>query len=423
MVQGWMRQVVVGVVMFACCASLHAQMLAGPWVVESEQRIDEARKTDLRVIVFGANGKPAAGVEVKIEQTRSFFPLGVVLPGADSQADWPEKIGTDEELWRCVNAISLERITDWPDLQPATGESLNYDFATRIDKVLEKADAHRLFVRWGSLVSADAGRVPPWVAPLEGKALADSVENYVEQVWDRYSGRVDQYDAYTETLGHNMLDSRTGMTAVRRLYEALPAKSDGAVAVAAFDDGLSFERVQLMQKQLTKLQQAFVPVGAVAVSQRFSGTIERGALERMLSRLDPIKHPIVISSLAVGGDSDLNAAINLETVLRTLMERPNISGIWFSEVSPSEAIDRTTVLLDEEGQLTPAGRVVDSLFYELWQTHVQTKTDELGNVRLRAFPGDYVITATLRDGTVLQSVLRLEKSVDPRVVLMEPGKK
>ncbi len=420
MIQGWIRLMVLGVVLLVCHAPAGAQMLAGPWVGESEKRIDAARKTNLRLIVMDATGRPAPGVDVRIEQILSSFHVGVVLPASG----WPEGtggIGTDTEFWRCINAVSLERMTAWPEMQPAIGASLNYDAAELIDQTLDETEAHGVFVRWGPLISADPGRVPPWVAKLSGQALVDAVLGYSGLVWDRYGRRIGQYDVYTETLEHSFIESRAGLAIIRRLYESLPAACERAVAGVRFSDGLTFDRVQKMQRQLTAMHEAFIPVGVVAIDQRFGGMVERPSLERMMTRIDQIGGPVVISGLSVGGDSELNAAINLETVLRTMMERDNIRGIWFTDVmADEEAIDRTSALLDDEGQPTPSGRLIDSLFHGLWRTNVQTKADELGNVRVRAFPGTYHIVATLADGKVLETTFLLEKSDDPRVVLLEP---
>lgn len=420
MIQGWIRLMVLGGVLLVCHAPVRAQMLAGPWIGESEKRIDTVRKTNLRVIVMDATGRPAPGADVRIEQISSSLHVGVVLPASG----WPEAaeaIGTDAEFWRCINAVSLERMTGWPGMQPAIGSSLNYDAAELIDQTLDEAEARGVYVRWGSLVSADAGRVPPWVASLSGQALADAVAGYSDLVWDRYGGRIGQYDTYTETLEHSFIESRAGVAVIRRLYESLPAASEGALAGARFDDGLTIGRAQKMQRQLRAMHEAFIPVGIVAIDQRFGGTVERPSLERMMTRIDQIRGPVVISGLSVGGDSELNAAINLETVLRTIMERDNIRGIWFTDVTADdETIDQTSILLDGEGQPTPSGRLVDSLFHSLWRTNVEAKTDELGNVRVRAFPGTYSVAATLADGTVLKTAILLEKSDDPRVVLLEP---
>lgn len=419
MIQGWIRLMVLGVVLLACHAPAGAQMLAGPWIDESEKQIDTLRKTDLRVIVMDATGRPAAGADVHIEQTSSVFHVGVVLPASG----WPkaaEAIGTDAEFWRCINAVSLERMTAWPGMQPAIGASLNYDAVELIDRTLAETESRGVFVRWGSLISADPGRVPPWVADLSGHALADAVSGYSRLVWDRFGGRINQYDVYTESLEHGFIESRSGLSVIRWLHESLPAECEGAVAGARFGDGLAIGRAQKMQRQLNAMRETFIPVGVVAIDQRFGGSVERAALERMMTRVDQIHGPVVISGLSVGGDSELNAAINLETVLRTLMERKNIQGIWFTDLTAQEAVGRASALLDDQGKPTPSGRLIDSLFNRLWRTDVQTKTDELGNVRLRAFPGAYQVVVTLADGTTLQTAFLLEKSADPKMLLMEP---
>jgi len=140
----------------------------------------------------------------------------------------------------------------------------------------------------------------------------------------------------------------------------------------------------------------------------------------MLSRVDLIDGPVVISGLSVGGDSQINAAMNLEIVLRTMMERKSIRGIWFTDLTDQQAYDRTSHLLDDQGRPTPSGKIIDHLFYTLWRTDIQAKTDELGNVRVRAFPGRYHISSTLADGSVLKSSVLLEKSEETRVILLEP---
>ena len=58
--------------------------------------------------------------------------------------------------------------------------------------------------------------------------------------------------------------------------------------------------------------------------------------------------------------------------------------------------------------------MVDRLFHETWRTDLEATADELGNVRARAFPGTYRLTATLPDGRELRTEIRLEKRSDER---------
>lgn len=394
---------------------IRAQMLAGAWVDQSEKQIDQARKTELRVIVMDATGRAVPGAGVLIEQVRSDFPVGVVLP----ESGLPE-VDPDSEFWRVVNAVSLERMTAWPTLQPGDGASLDDDAAWRIEQALNEAEARGMVVRWGPLISADVGRVPGWVAGLSGRELADAVEAYRRMVCERFGGRIDQFDVYTQTLDHGLIENRAGLSVIRRLYESVPVASPGAAACARFDDALATGRIQKMMRQLTAMREAFIPVGLVAIDHRFGDTLERQSLVRLFSRLDPIDQPVILSGLTVGGDSELNAAINLETVLRTVMEKPNIQGVWFAGLTPDNAIELNSALIDETGSLTPSGQLIDRLYYGLWRTHIQTTTDELGNVRARAFPGAYRVTATLADGSELAAEFRLKRSDAPRVLLLEP---
>lgn len=417
--RSWIRLTIWGALLLGCGVSVSAQMLAGPWIIESEKQIDAVRKTDLRVIVMDGSGRPAPGVTVRIEQTRSAFHVGLILP----ETGWPDQglgAGTDAEFWRCFNAVSIERLTDWPTLQPKRGSELDPTRIGLIEKVLDEAEPGGVFVRWGPMVSADPGRMPGWAGELSGQALADAVAGYGELVWQRFRGRIDQYDVYTQTLDHDFIENRAGASVIRWLYESVPVKSLGARACARFDDGLSMGRAQKMQRRLTAMREAFIRVQTVAIDQRFGGTLDRRSLVRLLSRIDHIHGPVVISGLTVGGDSEVNAAINLETTLRTMMEHPNIQGIWFAGLTPDLAVEPSGALLDERGLLTPSGRLIDSLFNNLWRTDIDTRADELGNVRARVFPGAYRITSKLPDGLELATDVWVGKTNDPRVVLLEP---
>ena len=396
-------------------APASAQLLAGPWLIESEKKIDELRKTDLRVIVLDAQGKPAGGVEAHIEQLTGSFQLGVVLPAEGMpDADW------NAPLWRCFNAVSLERMTDWAELEPTRDGGLLPWRAELIEETIKKAKARGMTVRWGPLISADVGRIPPWAAELSGEQLAQAVMGFRDKVVQRFGGRVDQFDVYTQTIGHRFLEERVGRALVRKLYEGL--RTTGASAGVRFHDALTVERAQLMQRKLTELREAFVPVDIVAIDQRFAGTLERGPVERTIKRLDSVRQPVIVSSLTVGADSILSASINMDLVLRTLVEQPKLGGIWFAGLTEGELIEPHAALIDEQGELTASGQLVDSLFHGLMRSDIKQATDELGNVRCRVFPGAYRITATLKDGERIEMSVRIDQSIEPRFVLLEPNR-
>ncbi|GAB4108090.1 MAG: hypothetical protein Kow00105_14130 [Phycisphaeraceae bacterium] len=393
-----------------------AQMLAGVWVDQTQQAIDRERMTDLRVIVLDHSGKPAHGVPVTVAQVKSDFQVGVVLPASG----WPEHADPDAEFWRVINAVSLERMTAWPTLQPEPGTGLDEDAAWRIEQAINEAEARGLTIRWGPIVSADPGRVPGWVLKLDDHELADAIRRYERLILERFGRRVHQVDPYTQTLDHGFLEQRIGLAVIRELYQLVPTVHDSVLACARFDDALTPIRAQQMLRQITAMREAFIPVGMVAIDQRFIGDADRKVLTRLFERLGEIRHPVILSGLSVGGDSELNAAIHLETVLRVAMTRPELRGIYFEALTDDEAVMPFSALIDHTGQPTPSGRLVDHLYHELWRTDQLAYTDELGNVRLRAFPGTYRIETTLLDGQTLRAHIRLNRSPDERIVLLEP---
>ncbi len=410
---------VCGVTLSLTVVQAFGQLLVDPWVSESQRAIDSAHKTDLRVIVLDVSGRPASGASVQIEPIRRAFHVGLVLP----ETGWPEQgLGaeTHTEFWRCFNAVSLELMTDWPTLQPVAGGELDAGRVALIEAVLSDAEAHGMYVRWGPLVSADPGRVPGWAAGLEGDALAGAVADYSNKIYERFGGRIGQFDVYSQSLSHSLIEDRAGGSVVRRLYGSVPVHSPGAVACARFDEALDIGRMLKVQRRLTAMREAFIPVQLVALDHTFGGTLERRSLVRLLSKIDQINGPVVISGLTVGGDNDMATAINLETVLRTLMERPGVQGIWFAGLNAELAGDPSGALLDDMGLPTSSGRVIDSLYHDNWRDVIETSADELGNVRARVFAGDYRVMARLSDGTTSVTEVHVVKSDDPQVVLVEP---
>lgn len=415
----WLEMMVMLAACLMAAVWAHAQIPVGPWVAASDKRIDEARKTDLRVIVMGRDGKAASGAQVHVEQLRGTFDVGYVLPKSGWSETSEEAMDDGRPLWRCVNAVSLDRLTDWPTMQPALGGSLNYVEAKLIDKAIDEARLRGMDVRWGTLISADLGRAPTWASSLSGEALADAVMGYCQLVGDRYGRRVDAFDAYAQWLSHDMLGERVGTALIRQLYETMPVVTHGAATGVRFSDALDIFRDRKMQRKLTDMDEGFMPVDVVSIEQHFPAGTDRPKLERALTRLDQLKRPVVFSRLSVGGDSQLDASISMETVLRLLMERPYVKGVWLIGWTPDNAPEPNGALFDEQGELLPAGRTVDRLFHDQWRTDVTDTADELGNVRLRAFPGSYRATVKLADGTVLETLFELKRSDQERVLLLE----
>jgi GH35 family endo-1,4-beta-xylanase len=406
------------IVLLACgvAVSAEAQMLDAPWVARADQRMVQSRQADVRVIVLGRDDKPVSGATVRFRMVQHAFPFGVRLNPAEFRDGAQPPAARDAmPVWRCFNAASLDLATAWVVTQPHQGQ---WDFLV-IDDMISWADGRGMRLRWGALTSADPGRVPQWLLRLHGADMEAALRDHVRTVMVRFGHRVDQFDVHTDQFDHNLVSARLGQTMVRRLHEYAKASAPDAATCLRFEDGLSGERLNTMVQQVTTMRQDFVPFDLVAVDQRFGGMIVQGPLQRGLESLGNLGVGVVVTNLEVGGPTPAAAAINLETVLRTLMAERAVRGIWFAGVRGDEFADPNAALLDDEGNPTPAGQVLDGLVRQRWWTDVEAQADELGNVRLHVFAGVYHLSAQTPSG-LAETTVYLPVADEQRVVLLRP---
>ncbi|HEX7008448.1 MAG TPA: endo-1,4-beta-xylanase [Phycisphaeraceae bacterium] len=396
-------------------AAADEPFLDGAWVQATQQRIEQVRQTPLRLIVLDADGQPVPGATVRIEQQRHDFVIGLVL--GSNEAALPEALGTDEPVWRCFNAVSLDRLTDWARLAPSPDAEPAW---TPLDEIVEQAKRRGLVVRWGELIHSDPGRNPPWVGVLRGQGLRDALEEHVHEVLSRYGWAVDQFDLYTRSFQHRFIERELGEPMLRYLYESAKAQAPRAAMAIRFENALGGGRTPELVQIVTALRQGAVPLDQVSLDEHIARPLVQAPLERALTWLEQIELEVVLADLEVGGASEAAAAINLETLLRTLMAQPVVGGVWFGAVRPAGAAVPDASLLDGQGKPTRLGRLVDRLFHELWWTSVDAVTDELGNVRTRVFAGTHRIAAILPGGTLVHTLVYLPRQEEERVVILQP---
>lgn len=383
-----------------------SQYVDEAWRTRTDEAIRELRTTPLRLLVLTANGRMAVGAQVRIEQLDHAFALGFV-----TGLRFPESFDPAAPVWRLFNAVSLDGITDWRLLQPR--REMPADFAA-IDAVLAAAEAHDLAARWGELIPGSPFNMPEWIAPLRDAALLDAARQWMQTVAERYGNRLSNLD----TLGDVSEEGRFSPALIRllALEQAAfwSALSPRLRMVGGIDGDQSFETLAhvdelLMQRLAIRgltLQEAIAP-------QALEPDLVNAAILRVMRLSDDI----TVGSLDVAGHTGVQAAANLELVLRLLFAQPQVTGIYFGSVQGSSA--GGAFLLDDAGQPTAAGRVVEDLFRRNWWTQETRQSNELGEVELRVFRGRYRITATLPDGAVVSIPVDCSKvqGLDDPIVL------
>ncbi|MFW6059427.1 MAG: hypothetical protein ACODAQ_04560 [Phycisphaeraceae bacterium] len=388
--------------------------LQGGWVDAAQDRIEDIRKTEVRLIVLDAAGNPVPNANVHIDQQRHAFPLGFTLV----EDQWPEALPSGAPLWRCFNAIALDALTDWSAMSSRHDAPPNVE---PIEQIVRRAQRTGITARFGGLISADRARNPAWLAELDKPALREAFDRRLSEALRGVLGPFTQYDLYTHALDHDDIEQTFGTPALRALYDRAQALAPDASIGLRVRDSLLGGRMRQMARRITTMRLDFIPFDYIAIEPRMTRQLVQAPLQRTFDQLEELNANVTLVGVEMGGRSEAAAAYNLEVLLRTAFASSSVQGIWLGPLTAEQTTAEHAALLDDEGNPTPPGEVVDRLFHETWRTDHRAATDALGNVRASIFAGVHDITAELPNGETLAMTVRVAPNDDERVIVLEPG--
>lgn len=397
------------------------QRLQGEWVDEASARVEAIRKVPVRVILLDADGRPAVGAAVRLEQVRHAMEIGVVVDEAmvaEAEASGAEGVappltGEGAAAWACINSVSVGPLGRWRLDGVELGEG-----SASLERVLREADRRGWRVRWGGppggglgggVVSGDPAFNPDWASTLRGGDLWAAVETRLEAVLRAGGGRLAEVELLGEPLGEEVLTRRIGGGSVRRLFETAQANRPEAGYWLRYSDALSGDRGARLAASVVAAREGFVPFAGIVIEQRFRGPVVQAAVQRLMTRLERLEVPVVLE-VSIEADTPLAEAVATEAVLRTLVASPVVRGVVFQQPARGGPLRGET------------GEMVARLFHGLWWSDDELLTDELGNARGRVFAGAYRITATLPNGQLASTRVWLPMSKEERLVVVQANR-
>ncbi len=396
--------------------SANAQILHADWIDEGQKNIAQFRQCGVRIVVLDHEGKPVPSALVHISLQQLSFPLGVPAAALPPPSAQPSPAAP---FWRCINAVSLDSLTDWAHLQPNAAAPLNLQ---PVQAAMAAAEARGQTVRWGSVVNGDPGRLPNWVVDLHDQPLTYTIDRYLDQVFQPCGACGGQFDIYAGSLDHTFVEDRLGLDGLRDMVEHARIAARGATLCLRFEDAFDSQRLQQMIRRFAALRDAFINVDMIAMEGRFGGYVVQNQLARSLQWLHDLDVPVVVVDLEVGGPSPAAAAINAEMILRTLYADSNVKGIYFKGLHADDFTDPNAALIDQDGKPTPVGNIVDGLFHGLWGFDASLITDSLGETRCRVPPGVYQVTAKRFGGPSASGAFLVTGSEKERLLILQAKK-
>lgn len=356
-----------------------------------EARIAEHRMGDLVITA-------APGATVTIKQVRHAFLFGTALP--NHLAENAEDTMTPEEREKYLEILAAnfnyavhENAMKWYDTEKAPGV---VDYAVA-DRIWEIADSLNIPMRGHTVYWAKDEFLMDWLKALDNDALRKAVVDRAVSLINHYEGRIDEFDLNNEMLHGDFFRRRLGYGIISEMAWMVKAQNPNA-KLYMNDYGIVDVGYNAgpYANQIEKLLANGVPLDGIGIQAHRSVngdyTNTPYMVQRNLDRFNRFNLPIKITEALFVYDDDATRADKLRELFPIYFAHPNVEAIlmWGFWEKP-HWIPHSAMWTTDFTPTQQAEAYRDLVFGEWW-TDTEATADSNGEVRLRAFYGDYIIT-------------------------------
>lgn len=385
------------------------------WRAAADQRIDQLRKSNLKVVVKDRNGNPIPGATVQVKMKRHAFPFGSAVVA--------EEINLNDTYRRKIvenfSAVSFENDLKWAPWSGAWGSGTGEAQALKAFTWLE---ANKLPVRGHALVFG--GGNSPDMSNKSALAIYNETETHIKEIVGKLKGRLYEWDVANEsTKANNNLV--TGVQAYKPGYSSLvdwfnlARQADPAAKLVYNDYNILYggEQENNVFELVKYLKDNKAPVDAVGEQGHFS-TSGLYSIPFILERLDKFKAalnlPLRITEYDLGNYeiwepakastlAERNAQADFTRDYYTaLFSHPNTEGIQMWGFWTKRHWRPSSAMYDDNWNITPLGQAYQDLVLKKWWTNASGTTNAQGECLVRGFKGDYELEVS--QGPVRQTV-------------------
>ncbi|KAL6623007.1 hypothetical protein ACP70R_032886 [Stipagrostis hirtigluma subsp. patula] len=359
------------------------------WDANNRRSADKARRSTVKLVARGADGKPVANANVTIQLLRSGFPFGNTM--TKEILDLPEY-----EKWFTsrFTVATFENEMKWYSTEWAQNQE-NYAIPDNMLKLAQKAG---IKVRGHNVFWDDQSSQMQWVRPMNLDQLKAAMQKRLKSVVTRYAGKVIHWDVVNENLHFNFFETKLGPSASAQIYQQVGQIDHTAILFMNEFNVLEQpgDPNAVPSKYVDKMTQIRSYPGngglklGVGLESHFS-TPNLPYMKGALDTLAKLKLPMWMTEVDVVKGA--NQVKFLEQVLREGYSHPNVDGMVMWAAWHAKGC-YVMCLTDNSFKNLPVGDLVDKLIAE-WKTHKKAATaDENGAVELNLPHGEYNFTVT-----------------------------
>lgn len=437
---GWIAALLV-----PCSAWLSAAVAAPPTDAEvlagADERIEKHRKADVELVLLLPDDKPAAGVDVKIEQTRHAFLFGSNVFKLNGYTDKAENESYAKHFAALLNFATVPFY--WWGYEVKQGEP---QYA-KTEKMVAWCREHGITVKGHPLAWNYVD--PKWLPDDDPKAVAKLQFQRITDCVTRFRGKIDMWDVVNEATEYarpGLLHDAPKLTAamkdmgvpeyVRAAFVA--ARKANPKATLLINDYITDDRyvndviAKLVDDKGKKLYDvigiqchqhggAWGPAKTWAICERFAkfgvplhfteATLLSGELgwDLAKSRKD--------FDWASTPEGEARQAKEVVEFYTALFSHPAVEAItWWDFADKHSWQSAPAGFLRRDLTPKPSYEKLMGLIKDKWWTRTTARTDNEGRVRFRGFYGQYEIAFAV-DGKKVVKTFKVEKGEDNKVRL------
>lgn len=394
---------------------------------QCQERIERNRKADALLVVQDNSGRPIANAAIKLEQARHDFRFGsnIFRWGKIREAAW-------EEAYRERFAAVLNYATlgfYWAAYESERGKP-NYDYT---DRVVEWCRANQVTPKGHPLVWDYAD--PKWL-PKEFAEIRDLSNARVREIISRYAGRIDIWDVVNEPTHLGRFKTRTGewaisMGAVPYVTENLKIarQANPKATLLVNDYRVDPPYYQILDQLRAGGKPLFDTIGIQ--SHMHGGVWPLGKIWEVCDLYAKFGVPIhftettVVSGRKTGdqwGEStakeEAEQAEYVPKFYTALFAHPSVRGItWWDFSDNASWMNAPAGWIRKDMSPKPVYERMLSLIKKEWWTKLEGATNARGEFAGRGFCGNYRVSITAANGTVVTRDIAIQPGQPNRIEL------
>lgn len=393
-------------------ASFREVQVGGNWEDAANQRIEQLRKGDARIIVRDASGQPIDGAVVNATQTSKSFPFGSVI----SQQGLGNQTYLDFFAEHFNYAVA-ENAMKWYSTHPFPGAN----FYANADALLAFCQANGIPMRGHTVFWAPSQWPPDWVQNLFGDDLRNAVYERIEQIVGRYAGQLTHWDVNNEMVHGDFYASRLGDGIRVEMFQRVKSRDPNALTFVNDYNIITANDTDEYINQIIQLQNDGAPIDAIGVQGHFSGSVNPESVLLKLNQLAALGKPIWVTEFDIDTPNLTARANGVEDLYRAAYSHPSVDGIIMWGFWEGTHWRDNSHLVDLDWTVNAAGERYFQIMDE-WTTQATGSTAADGAWEFRGFHGDYDIEVEV-NGQIYASQLTLNPDATgvTEIIVETPG--